>query len=342
MARTLLLLLLCAHVANHCYSQDFRWGEDGAYSKWERYPYETGITYEFLKTSPTISQFPRVIELACRPDQRPQVLDDREIAVSQLRTISRCNFEKILNADSDVETEHKLAIDKWQKWWNIYGKQYADDYRKRGRKYPDAWAKIPGTKNIPCPDYPILLPETWSTQINFRSGDYGGVTQEQISMLVSPKKTTLTRKYTHGWPGQSKWTHETWDKFTHEEAQMFLATLIYSIDNPWIRRNESVLAAKQEERMSGTFKNRPNTWSNYYPGVDWSGILDENQNVIINDDVWNWDTIDFEKHGETMNEQTIGVTYRVVLDQFPDQQPRGRECRWVEIDAPPETKPNSK
>ena len=342
MTRTNLLLFLICIVSNNCYGQDFRWGEDGAYSKWKRYSYETGITYEFLKTSPTISQFPRVVELSLLPDKQPQVLDDREIAVSQLRTISRCNFEKVLNADSDFEAEHRLAIEKWQKWWNVYGKRYATDYKKHGRKYPDAWAKIPGTKDIPCPEYPILLPETWSTKINFRSGDYGGVTQEQISISVSPKKTILTRKYTHGWPGRTDWTHEKWDNFTYDEAQMFLATLIYSIDNPWLRRNESVLAGNQKERVIGTFKNRPNTWSNYYPNVKWPGILDKKQNVIINDDVWNWDTIDFEKHGKTMYDQTIGVTYRVVLDQFPDQQPRGKECRWVEIDAPPEAKSKTK
>ncbi|MEM8672235.1 MAG: hypothetical protein AAGG48_32270 [Planctomycetota bacterium] len=336
MARTLFLLLLLGLFANQSYPQDFRWGEDGAYSKWERYPYETSITYEFLNTSPTISQFPRVIELARLPDKRPRIIDDREIAVSQLRTISRCNFEKVLNADSDFETEHKLAINKWQQWWNTYGKQYAEDYRKRGRKYPNAWAKIPGTKDIPCPEYPILLPDSWSTQINFRSGDYGGVTQEQISISVSPNKTTLTRKYTHGWPGGSEWTHEEWRDFTHEEAQLFLATLIYSIDNPWVRRDESVLATTEKERMIGSFKNRPRTWSNYYPHVEWSGILDENQNVIVNDDVRTWDTIDYENFGKTRYDQYVGVTYRVVLEQFPDQQPRGNDCRWVKVDTPRE------
>lgn len=314
------------------YSQEVpKWGESGAYTKWYRYSYDTGSRYEFVASMPTIDQFPKILELAQRPDATPNVIDDREIAISQLRTISRCKFDKLLYSDSDVESENRAAIAKWQQWWEVYGKTYAANYRQNGKRYPAVWAKLPGTKDVDCPSYEILLPETWSTVIEFRSGDYGGVTEELISFSVSKSVSRLTRKFRHGWPDQSEWKYEEWKDITFQEAQDFLTMVIYSIDNPWLYSNESFVSDRNGKRLIGSVRGRPKEWSNYYPRVEWSGILDGANNVIINDDVWSWHTNDYDRFDKTMFNETIGVAYRVVLNAFPDPTVSAANSRWVQI-----------
>lgn len=308
-----------------------KWGESGAYTKWYRYSYDIGSRYEFVASLPTIDQFPKLLELAKRPDAKPNVIDDREIAVSQLRAISRCKFDELRHAESDGESEHRAAITKWQQWWDVYGKAYADNYRREGKCYPAVWAKIPGTKAVDCPSYKILLPESWSTTLKFHSGDYGDVTEEELTFSVSKSETRLTRKYTHGWPGRSEWKHEEWKDFTFHEAQEFLAMIIYSIDNPWLYANESIVSDSNKEPLIGSIRGRPTEWSNYYPHVEWSGILDASNNVIINDDVWSWHTNDYDRFEQTMFDEPIGVAFRVVLNAFPDPTVSPAHSRWVQI-----------
>ena len=330
LACTLLLLMIPA-IAN---GQLQKWGESGAFTKWYRYSYETGSSYRFRQTSPDINQFPELIDLARLQDPKPNVIDDREIAVSQLRTISRCKFGKYLCAGDDAEAEHEIAIKEWQGWWNRYGKGYAEKLAKNGKTYPKAWARLPGTKNVECPRYPILLPDSWSTTIKFRSGDYDGVTQEEITISTSNDSTSLTRKYTYGRPGRSDWQYEELRNFSHAEAQEMLAMLIYSVDNPWLYANDSLVVFEKVGKFRiGSIRDRPKTWSNYYPYVKWSGILDSERNVIINDDVWNWHTSDL-KVGKTSFDETIGVAYRVALIVCPDSHPRPADSRWNAIDSP--------
>ncbi|KAA5533998.1 hypothetical protein FYK55_28705 [Roseiconus nitratireducens] len=203
------------------------WGESDAYTKWMRYPYEIDSDYKYVQTLPTIDRFPELLKFALDPrfKGKPGVAGDRMIIVSQLRTISRCKFDRLLYADSDVEAEHRSAVAKWQQWWDVYGKQYAKAYREKGKRYADAWKKIPGAKNLPCPTYPILLPESWSTKLSFRSGDYGGIVEEEIELSASPQLCRLKRRYRigHGWPGGTDWVNEEWNDLTYAETQEILS-----------------------------------------------------------------------------------------------------------------------
>jgi hypothetical protein len=167
--------------------------------------------------------------------------------------------------------------------------------------------------------------------LKFRSGDYGGVTEEIISFSVSKSVSRLKRKYIHGWPGRSEWKYEEWKDITFHEAQEFLAMLIYSIDNPWLHANETFVSDSKDKRINGSVRGRPTEWSNYYPRVEWSGILDASNNVIINDDVWSWHTNDYDRSEKTMFHEPIGVAYRVVLSAFPDPTVSASDSRWIPI-----------
>ena len=71
----------------------------------------------------------------------------------------------------------------------------------------------------------------------------------------------------------------------------------------------------------------------YYPGVHWTGILDPEGHVLINDDVWSWHTTDWEPiaRGErkTMLDYPLGVVFRVIRDRFPDPAWKPEVSRWV-------------
>lgn len=335
----ILSLLLAVSSALLYAEEPQKWGESGAYTKWLRYPYETRVNYEFVKFLPTIEQFPKLLELARLTDATPKLIYDRRIAVSQLRTISRCNFEKYLYADSDIEAEHRAAIEKWQRWWDVYGKDYAERFRHFGKTYPKAWTRLPGTLRLKCPTYPLLLPESWSTTLTFRSGDYWGVTREEIRFSVSKNRSRLTRKYSHGMPGSSGWKHEEWKDLTYDEAQEFLAMIIYAVDNPWLFANESIVRGRSKDEI-GSIRGRPRVWSNYWPHVSWTGILDASGNIVVNDDVWDWESSDYDRYNKTRVDGTIGVAYRVLLKAFPDPSWRPSRSRWIAVAAPKGEEPS--
>ncbi|WP_145384889.1 hypothetical protein [Stieleria neptunia] len=335
MKTILLAIAVFSYIVGVARSQETdSWGESGSYTKWMRYSYEIDSNYKYVKTLPTLERFPELLKLAIDPrfKGKPGVAGDRVIIVSQLRTISRCKFDQLLYADSDVEGEHRSAIAKWKQWWDVYGKRYAEEYRKEGKRYPDAWKKIPGAKNLPCPSYPLLLPDSWSTKLKFRSGDYGGIVVEEIELHASPQACKLKRRYRigHGWPGGTDWINEEWNDLTYAETQEFLATLTYAVDNPWLFLGDQFANVDTDSRLRiGSVRGRPNKWSNYYPGVEWSGILDRKGNVIMNDDPWSWHTNDFDGFGKTMFDDTIGIAFRVFRDAFPDPTYRPKESRWT-------------
>jgi hypothetical protein len=98
------------------------------------------------------------------------------------------------------------------------------------------------------------------------------------------------------------------------------------------------LAAPREHGGHDHIKGRPDEWSNYYPGVEWTGILDSEGRILINDDVWSWHTIDVKDRRMPMLDYPIGVVFRVFRDQFSDPTWNKARSRWKSI----ETKTGSK
>ncbi len=208
---------------------------------------------------------------------------------------------------------------------------------EKGRRYKNAWRQIAPTPYLDCPAYPVLVPTVWSSTISFRSGDYGGVTEEVIEFHVAESSTSLKRRYRSGWPGRAPWTHEEWQGFSSEEAVHFLACLIYSIDNPWFYASDQLAQTNdRDKRVRIThLRGRPEAWTNYQARCKWTGILDGDGRVIINHDPWHWNSFDHEMGPKTkLDEGSFGVVFRLVRDLFPDPSWSPEDSRWKRIEPP--------
>jgi hypothetical protein len=304
-----------------------RWGENGSLSRWDQYYADrTNTVYPYCNQLPALEQFPKLLEYLKLTSY------EREIVVSQLRTLSRCDFVDFMKQDYDA------AYLKWRAWWDYYGSKLAESLKKEGRTYPEAWNAIAQSSGLKCPAYPLALPTSWSFQLSFRSGDYGGVVEEEISMSVSPTTATLKRRYHRPTDASgSNWFHpqwitEKWEGLTVEESQSFLASVIYAIDNPWVYSDDEI-------QIDGHIKGRPKQWTDYYPSVKWTGILDSEGRVLINDDVWDYHTTDSSglmtgKYKFPGLDGDIGVIFRVVRDQFPDPIWDKKRSRWITLPSP--------
>jgi len=318
--------------------QELRWGEFGYYSNWERFPYAIKSEYKFIGKLPDLREFPLLLTAALDPKMDRS---DREIIISQMRTLSRCDFEKrILRKEDDVAAEHRAAVAKWEDWWTRYGSKLAQSLDQSGDRNVAAWKQVAPSPYLECPKYPISIPGSWSSTISFGSGDYGGVTQEVIEFHVRDTQCELRRQYRTGWMGKEDWTYEVWKDLSQEEAAHFLASLIYAIDNPWFFGDDEIseVEDKDAEIKIGTILGRPKEWTDYYPGYDWTGILDVDQRVIINHDPHNWNTFDHKLGGTRDLDEGFGVVFRLVRDLFPDPSWDPDSSRWKKVSGKPKQK----
>lgn len=312
-------------------AQELRWGEFGCYSNWDRYPYAIKSNYEFIGRLPDLRVFPKLLEAALDPNLDES---DRSVLTSQLRTLSRCDFERVLNADGNAHAEYRAAVAKWKDWWDSYGSKLPEALAKSGQRYEKAWKQVAPSPYLEIPTYPILIPRSWSSTISFRSGDYGGVTEEVIEFRIREDVCSLRRRYRTGWMGKEDWTHEIWQDFTHDEAANFLASLIYLIDNPWFFSRDELSETQDgdDQPKIGHIRGRPEAWTDYYPGYEWTGILDADQKVIINHDPWNWDTVDHDLGPKTsLDGGAFGIVFRLVRDMFPDPSWDDESSRWKRV-----------
>src|ERR1700722_2372726 len=224
-----------------------RWGENGAMSRWPHYSYSIKTAEPFGNRLPTLDDFPKLLDYSKRRFYDLSY-DDCALLVSQLHTLSRCDFVDFQKRD------YEGGFRKWQDWWKYYGSQLSDRLKKEGRTFPAGWQAVAGASGLPCPAYPLVLPSSWSFQLSFESGDYGFIVKEEVSMTVSPKTAILSRRYRPG--RNAKWVSEDWEGLTFEQAQSFLACLIYAIDNPWLYCDDK-LAAPRERGGHDHIKGRP-------------------------------------------------------------------------------------
>jgi hypothetical protein len=330
-------LLLLVAFSNFASAQvpELRWGEFGCYSNWDRPSYAIKSKYEFIGRLPDLREFPKLLEAAMDPKMSRS---ERRRIRSQMRTLSRCDFGgKILYQGDDIEAEHRDATAKWKDWWDWYGSKLPEALTKGGQQYEKAWTQVAPTPYLEIPTYPVLIPESWSSTISFRSGDYGGVTEEVIEFRVTETSVSLRRRYRTGWMGKEPWIHEVWQDFSHSEADHFIASLIYLIDNPWFYSHDDLSITEDGDNQAkiGHILGRPEAWSNYYPGYKWTGILDPDQRVIINHDPWSWDTIDYNLGPKTMfDDGGFGIVFRLVRDIFPDPSLDPDASRWKRAEPP--------
>jgi hypothetical protein len=328
---TFLLSTLIGSMA-HAQSQELRWGEFGYYCNWDRKPYEIDSNYEFIGRLPDLRDFPKLLD-AVRDPKINQT--ERAVIVSQLRTLSRCDFERPLNRNADAEFEHSAAVAKWKDWWNNYGRMLSEALTEKGRRYENAWIQVAPTPYLEIPTYPILIPKSWSTTISFRSGDYGGITEEVIEFSVTEDSCSLMRRFRTGGTDKNSWTREVWRDFSRKEADHFFASLVYLIDNPWFFASDELSASEDGEEPSkiGQIRGRPKAWTDYYPSCEWTGILDADKRIVINHDPRNWDSIDHALGPKTsLDGGGLGIVFRLVRDLFPDPSWDAESSRWKRME----------
>ncbi len=90
---------------------ELRWGEFGCYSIWNRYPYAIKSEFEFVGRLPDLREFPKLLTAALEPKMNNS---DRALIFSQMRALSRCEFDKLLlDEGDDFEAEHRKAVSRW-------------------------------------------------------------------------------------------------------------------------------------------------------------------------------------------------------------------------------------
>lgn len=336
LAITLLVCLLGEGATAQEQETELRWGEFGFYSNWRRYGWKIDSAYPFLGALPDLREFPKLLDWARTPEMSRA---DREVILSQMKALSRCDFERPrISANDDKEAAYLESVAKWAEWWSRYGSALAETLPDAGRRHETAWSTIAPTPYLECPDYPISIPRTWSTTLHFQSGDYGGFTEEDIELRIDGDSCELRRRYRTGWAGKGEWTHELWRDLARDEADLFFCSLIYSIDNPWFFGRDQISESDKpgEDNTIKGIHGRPEAWTNYYPSVKWSGILDEDGFVILNHDPWRWHSLDHKMGGETSLDEPIGVVFRLVRDLFPDPSWDPDSSRWAKTNPPPD------
>lgn len=300
-----------------------RWGEFGPHSNWVRYGYGIKSGYPFIAKLPELGEFPKLLAIANDPTLDRQ---DREILISQLRTLSRCEFSDLYSLSD--EEGYRKAIKQWQQWWEHYGSGLEVELRKSGVRSEEAWYLVAPTPYLECPDYPIAIPKMWTSTLHFRSGDYGGVVTEVIDFKVTGEKCQLSRKYSTKTDGPL--THEVWRDFSRKEADLFVGAVIYAIDNPWFFGMDELM-----EKAWGPINGRPKEWIDYYPNFDWSGILDPQGSILINHDPNDWHSIGIiPNDGHPSLDGNCGVVFRIIRDMFPDPSWDPDKSRWVKVPSP--------
>lgn len=325
------------------------WGHDGALSKWYRlsgsWNPESNYKYygKYYGQTPRLEDFPKLLAEAKSFVPNEENGRDREYIYEHLATVSRCDFSTYLYGNSDGKPGHANAVARWEEWWDHYGKQYLAEYQKNGRRYPDAWKRLPRAEGKPCPNYKILLPEVWSMTLKFRPGNDFGIEGEVISLEVNHEECRLRRRYNFSYFAEGPWRHEEWQDFSREEADQFLAMLIYAIDNPWIYAGDRWAEDYMEIEIAGRkmklahVRGRGERWTTLYSSAKWSGILDEHGQVLVNDDSPRSHTTthpDVNAMIKAWNERDtwmgthLGLAFAVVRDCFPDPSWKPGESRW--------------
>ena len=302
-----------------------RQGEYGEMTKWYKYSYEIRNPYPYVKYLPSADKIPDIIATLEKRD------GDDSIPSSQLSCLTRMSFDRHDNS--------RTAFDKpkaWHDWWETVGKDYFSRVEKEGKSNPEAWKLLVGDALIPCPNYAILIPKEWHFEINFRSGDYGGVQREVISMERTVNGAILKRHYSIN--STAPFQYEVWHGFTPQEADKFLYGLGYAIDHPWFVK-QFICIPKRQNNTDLVFSNDSHPgrrWGNYCAGVEWSGILLPDNRVWWNDDPWTWHSTGVKREFEDISlDAGCRLVYPFVCYHFPEKRSVAGSVGWEPDPNPP-------
>ena len=252
-------------------------------------------------------EVPEIIESTTVENYREPLDKLKKLTNIQLGTVqvSLCLDEK----------EHDLYMLKtkadWQSWWKTTGESVSEA-KKRNAAVDEKALKIaleflevkPVEKALP-----VWIPKTWSLNITFTNGDYGGRVKEIWMIERVEKAARFTRlKGSYGHSGMSGWgvKFEKLEFFTPTQADQLLRAICYV--------NQYAPKTAQEEEMKGL----------YYAGATMS--LRNGEKGIL----WNLDGLGFSKSYSASfpSRANVGRSYYFLHSRFKDTR------KWKELIKP--------
>ncbi|MFT5110508.1 MAG: hypothetical protein ACI9UA_006164 [Pseudoalteromonas tetraodonis] len=113
-----------------------------------------------------------------------------------------------------------------------------------------AWGLVVKGRKLDLPAAPIALPEAYTVELTFSSGDYGGRVKERILLKRSAGVASLERAYTTAINAAEK--RERWSPFTVADADRTARAIAYVIDYPWLLIDEKAINQRFWEEQKKT------------------------------------------------------------------------------------------
>lgn len=287
-------------------------GVSGAIHKWNRSV--TGYIhapYPFAKKLPSQDKIPEIVQyLDQHAVKHPKSVGVQQ-ALAQLHSLTRVAF-----FTDEMKNTYDAAA--WRNWWKEVGADFHSRLERDGSPAPEAWRPLAGyAPTLTCPTYKILIPDEWRFEVTFRTGDYFGKVDEVITMERKKNSASLKRRYrthTSGEYHYEVYTNSIGGEdgtFTPDDADHFLKTLVYAVDNPWLVKTE---IAPHLNTVDGR------SWRHYCSSTEWTGVLLPDGKVWMNDDPWYWHG---DKPGQRLDPQ-FATVYPMLCHRYRDRSPGWR------------------
>jgi hypothetical protein len=238
--------------------------------RWNWSQFERKSTYPHLDRMPAYQNVPFLIECIEQKGGRYQEASD------QLEALTRMQFG---NPWLQSDPERIAAVAKWRQWWEDVGKHRPETQIQNGVRDAGAWDLAKRGRNLPMPDEPLVIPETYVLKVRFRAGDYDGVTSETLTLQRNQHGAELIRSFSTRRDGPV--TEDVWLPFGVGDADRVVRALGYLIDRPWLLNDETEIEKRywaSEKKNPGSeslgtwcddkLKGRESYGAPYYPNVE--------------------------------------------------------------------------
>ena len=297
--------------------------------RWHWLLYQTESTYRFKDQMPAYSDVPFLI------DCYEKKADGYEVAFDQLTALTRVQFGA---PGTQTHEECIAAAAKWREWWKDVGMKLPAEKKERGVRDVEAWNLAKRGRNLPMPDEPQVIPESYELKVNYSSGDYGGVTCEELTIHRSRDEAKLSRSFSTRQNGPV--TEQRWLPFTVGDADRVLRALGYLIDQPWLLNDEAEIekrywATQKAEPRSESggqcsdekLKGRESYFYPYYPNTSYE-LHDGRGKLWWNADPERWYGANPERFNET-HQPVPGAVFPFLAALYPDS------AQWVKKSGTP-------
>lgn len=288
---------------------------------WNWLPYGVNSSYPFKERMPIYSDIPFLIK--CFEEQS----EGSHEVTNQLMALTRVQFR-----DFQPDPERIRATAKWRAWWEDVGKHRPDLITERGVKDSEAWDLAQRGRNLPIPEEPLVIPETYVLEVSFSSGDYGGVTSETLTIQRNKEGAELTRKFSTKSNGPVN--EERWVTFGEKEADRVVRAVGYLINRPWLLNDEADIekrywAAEKKDPESESMvewhddilKGRESYGTPYYPNVTFE-LRDEKGKIWWNADPDDWDGANPPRFNQT-HQPVPGTVFPFLSALYPESTRSG-------------------